>query len=89
MQDVTPSLLWDTGSYEIMEMKEGKISFFLNGKMLKGFTLTILKRSGKQSQWLLIKKKDGFTLPGWKLESCLMPEKRARLREGISPYMTE
>lgn len=58
-------LVWDTGSYEIMEIKEGKIKFFLNGKMLRGFTLTILKRSGKQNQWLLFLEVEQLLTQKW------------------------
>jgi bifunctional non-homologous end joining protein LigD len=77
-------LVWDTGSYELLEQKQGKLDFVLEGQKLKGaFALTLLKDRGKGNEWLLIKKKDDYALPGWKLETSLTPEKRAQLKERI------
>jgi bifunctional non-homologous end joining protein LigD len=47
-------VIWDRGSLELVEHKEGKITFFLKGENLQGaFTLTLLKGRGKGNQWLL------------------------------------
>jgi len=82
-------VIWDTGFYELAELKEGKITFFLKGKNLRGvFTLTFLKGRGKGNQWLLIKKRDEYAHHNWRLETGLTPEKKARLRELIPPCKT-
>ena len=77
-------VIWDTGTYELIEQREDKISFVLRGEKLKGgFTLTRLKAKG--DDWLLIKKRDEYALPDWKLEITLTPEKRTQLKERIPP----
>jgi len=82
-------VIWDRGSYELLELKQGKITFFLNGGKLKGaFTLTLLKERGKGNEWLLIKKRDEYAQPGWRLEKILTPEKKGRLKELIPPCKT-
>lgn len=84
-----PVVIWDSGSYELVELKQGKITFFLNGGKLKGaFTLTLLKERGKGNEWLLIKKKDQYAQPNWRLETSLTPEKQGQLRELIPPCKT-
>ena len=63
-------IVWDHGTYEserklIDQFNEGKISFELNGKKLKGhFTLV---RTGRENQWLLIKANDKFARPDFDL----------------------
>lgn len=67
--------IWDQGTYiasqahnreeteKIMEegLRQGRLTFILNGQKLKGeFSLVRLKR-GNENQWLLIKKKDSFS----------------------------
>ena len=54
-------LIWDDGEYTFLGggVREGKIEFVLRGKKLNGgFVLT--KMSGKEKEWLLIKKRDDF-----------------------------
>jgi bifunctional non-homologous end joining protein LigD len=41
-------------------LREGKISFFLEGEKLKG-AWSLVRMKGKESNWLLIKHNDGFT----------------------------
>lgn len=59
-----PVLIWDSGDYTpiAIDMVKKRIEFILHGRKLKGaFILTGLK--GKEKEWLLIKKKDGFAQP--------------------------
>jgi bifunctional non-homologous end joining protein LigD len=64
--------IWDHGTYILLERKEDKIAFFLEGEKLRGnFTLIRLRGSRKGNEWLLIKQKDKFARPGWKLERSL------------------
>ena len=59
-------IVWDHGTYDSErkltdQFKEGKISFELNGKKLRGhFSLV---RTGRENQWLLIKANDEFAEP--------------------------
>ena len=75
-------VLWDAGSYELLEgddpvrsIEGGRIVFELRGKILKGgFSLFTMKGRGEKN-WLLIKKKDKYCRPDWKLEPALTTEK--------------
>ena len=79
-------VVWDTGSYELLELEKERIAFVLRGEKLKGaFTLMRLKGRGKGNEWLLIKRKDEYALPNWKLETGLTPERQAQLTERIPP----
>ena len=81
--------VWDTGDYEMVSdvdpmkaVEAGKITFILKGRKLRGeFSLIRLKQ--KDREWLLIKGKDKFAKPGWKLKTILgtstkTPAKTAR-----------
>jgi bifunctional non-homologous end joining protein LigD len=64
--------IWDRGSYFLLEKKEDKIIFSLEGKKLRGnFTLVRLRGGRKGNEWLLIKQKDQYAQPGWKLKTSL------------------
>jgi len=81
--------IWDNGTLDKVEEGEEKISFRLNGEKLTGsFTLLRLKKSRSGKDWLLIKKKDEFADPVWKLRSCLTKQKRAELEEKSPPCET-
>jgi bifunctional non-homologous end joining protein LigD len=75
-----PVVVWDHGTYDLLERKKDKIVFFLKGKKLKG-TFTLVRFKGKEKEWLLIKQKDEFASSGWKLKTSLTPEKLAELEE--------
>jgi len=82
-------VIWDSGIYDLIEQREDNISFTLKGGKLKGgFNLTRLKAKGKGNEWLLIKKKDEYALPNWKLEKSLTSEKISQLKERIPPCKT-
>lgn len=82
-------VVWDSGTYELLERKEDKITFVLDGEKLKGgFALTRLKSRGKGNEWLLIKRKDESASENWKLEISLTPERRTQLQERIPPCDT-
>jgi len=51
--------IWDKGEYHTIKgsPEEGQWEFFLKGEKLKG-TFVLLKLKGKETEWLLIKKKD-------------------------------
>jgi len=82
-------VIWDSGIYDLIEQREDNISFTLKGGKLKGgFNLIRLKAKGKGNEWLLIKKKDEYALPNWKLEKSLTSEKISQLKERIPPCKT-
>jgi bifunctional non-homologous end joining protein LigD len=64
--------IWDSGTYEMAEEREGQIVFSLQGGKLKGkFSLIRLRNSKKGNDWLLIKQKDQYAQPDWTLEKVL------------------
>jgi len=84
MSGAGPVVIWDNGTYELLERHEDKIAFRLHGQTLKGeFTLVRLRGRGKGNEWLLIKKKDRYARESWKLELKLAPAKKAKLKELI------
>jgi len=89
MSGAGPVVVWDTGTYELLERNEDKIDFILHGRTLKGeFTLVRIRGRGKGNEWLLIKKKDSYAREPWKMELKLTPAKKAKLKERIPPCET-
>ncbi len=65
-------VIWDRGNFEIQRgsIKSGRLDIVFNGKKLKGeFALT--KMSGKDNEWLLIKKKDKYADYNFILETVI------------------
>ncbi len=64
--------LWDRGIFKLLNgsILEGKIEFILSGKKLEGVFI-LLRLKGKEKEWLLIKKKDEFADPKFKLKMAL------------------
>lgn len=68
-------MMWDEGTYELTgtgsaleQLEKGRLDFRLKGEKLRG-GFTFLRMSRKWGdQWLLIKSKDEFAEPGWKLK---------------------
>ncbi|RLB14448.1 MAG: 3'-phosphoesterase [Deltaproteobacteria bacterium] len=76
-----PVVIWDKGTFDLIEEQPNKISFRLHGDKLKGeFTLARLKKGQKGNEWLLIKKRDGYENPDWKMTLALTPEKKESLK---------
>ncbi|MBF0505443.1 MAG: 3'-phosphoesterase [Nitrospirae bacterium] len=64
--------IWDEGPYTLISgaVSDGKLEVRLEGKKPKGiFVMTKMK--GKEKEWLLIKKKDGFPDPLFRLRTVL------------------
>lgn len=80
-------VVWDSGTYDLIEEKKDKITFNLKGKNLKG-NFILVRMKGKEKEWLLIKQKDKHSQAGWKLMTSLTPEKRAGLNKRIPPCET-
>lgn len=80
-------LIWDRGDFELLKgtLAYGTIEFRLTGKKLKGlFTLTRMKvkmDKDKGDNWLLIKKKDEFVIPGYQVKPELTEHKLRELEK--------
>jgi bifunctional non-homologous end joining protein LigD len=87
-------LIWDSGEFQSegdpeMGLKNGKLSFILEGKKLRGgFSLALMKGRGTGKEWLLIKKKDSFAKGDWVIKEDLTPTKKKKLIEKIPPCET-
>ncbi len=79
-------VIWDRGDYELMkgDIDKGRIEFYLNGKKLKG-NFVLMRMSGKQKEWLLIKMKDQFAQPDFIMKTVLTHELRKKLKVKIPP----
>ena len=53
--------IWDSGTYVLKSgsIGEGKLELFFRGKKLKGL-FALIRLSGKEKDWLLIKKNDEY-----------------------------
>ncbi len=89
-----PVLIWDTGKFQPegdpeSALKNGKLSFSLDGKKLKGiFSLILMKGRGSGKDWLLIKGKDSFVKEDWKIKGELTPARMKKLSEKVPPCQT-
>lgn len=91
-----PVVIWDSGTYEALgpgdplkQLETGKFAFTLYGDKLKGeFVLTRLARGETGKEWLLIKQKDAYTDPSWKLQTELTPARLKQLAAKTPPCET-
>jgi bifunctional non-homologous end joining protein LigD len=81
-------MLWDRGTFELIgedtaieQLERGDLKFRLHGEKLKGMWAIVRM---KTSQWLLIKKKDEASQPGWNVESLAYSIKTGRSQEEIA-----
>ena len=89
-------MLWDRGTFELLgempgdqQIAKGDLKFRLNGEKLKGdFALVQMKgRSqgkNKDKDWLIIKKRDDFAVPGWEVEAHAYSVLSGRTQEEIA-----
>ncbi len=64
--------IWDRGAYELKagSIKTGKLDIIFDGKKLKGM-FALAKMSGREKEWLLIKKNDEFASREFKMKTVL------------------
>ncbi|HXW67991.1 MAG TPA: DNA polymerase ligase N-terminal domain-containing protein [Dissulfurispiraceae bacterium] len=64
--------IWDHGKYTLVSgaISEGKIELNLNGKKLRGL-FVLARMKGKDKEWLLIKKKDSYADPLFRLQTIV------------------
>ena len=74
-------VIWDRGEYELLkgDIYQGRIEFYLSGKRLKG-GFSLVRMSGKQKEWLLIKKKDHFAQPDFVMKTVLTAALQKKLK---------
>ena len=87
-------LIWDSGEFHTEGdaedgLKQGKLTFSLEGKKLKGtFSLVLMKGRGTGKDWLLIKGRDSFAMENWQIQEELTQAKQKKLIERIPPCET-
>jgi bifunctional non-homologous end joining protein LigD len=64
--------IWDRGTYALVSggVTEGKIELQLEGEKLKG-VFVMMRMKGKDKEWLLIKKKDAYADPSFRLRTIV------------------
>src|SRR5450432_671439 len=85
-------MLWDCGTFELLggvpadaQLARGDLKFRLHGEKLKGdFGLVLMKGRGKGNEWLILKKRDEFTVPGWDVEAHAYSVLSGRTQEEIA-----
>jgi bifunctional non-homologous end joining protein LigD len=85
-----PVIVWDSGEYELLKgsLEKGHMEFLLKGKKLKG-NFAMIRLKGKETQWLLLKKKDTYALTSFTVKPALTRAKLKTLKEKIPPCETE
>jgi bifunctional non-homologous end joining protein LigD len=90
-----PVLVWDHGICVISDgtdpeeaLAKGKVVFELSGNVLKGGFFLVRMKGGEDKNWLLIKKRDAYSRPGWVLKRELTKERERRLQERVPPCQT-
>jgi bifunctional non-homologous end joining protein LigD len=85
-------MLWDKGTYELLgeasveeQLERGDFKFRLHGVKLNGdFAIVHMKHAGKGNEWLLIKKKDEFVVPGYDIEQYAWSVATKRTQDEIA-----
>jgi bifunctional non-homologous end joining protein LigD len=77
-------VIWDKGDFELLRgsVKEGRLEFRLKGRKLKG-VFAMAKMSGKEKEWLLMKKRDEFAEDDFEMKTVLTPELMKKLKTKI------
>jgi len=85
-------MLWDRGTFDLLggtpgaeQIARGDLKFRLHGEKLKGeFALVQMKGRGKGNEWLILKKRDEFAVPGWDVEAHAYSVLSGRTQEEIA-----
>jgi bifunctional non-homologous end joining protein LigD len=73
-------VIWDNGLYQaegepVAQLEAGKLRFRVYGKKLQG-EFNLVRMGRRDRQWLLIKSRDEFADPAWKLATVLPSGKK-------------
>ncbi len=85
-------MLWDKGTFEVLgdpsaqeQLDRGDFKFELHGTKLKGsFAIVHMKHAGKGNEWLLIKKKDEWAVPGYDINQFAWSVATKRTQDEIA-----
>ncbi|HEX3685038.1 MAG TPA: DNA ligase D [Bryobacteraceae bacterium] len=85
-------MLWDKGTYEVLgdasaqeQLDRGDFKIRLHGAKLNGdFAIVHMKHAGKGNEWLLIKKKDEFVVPGYDIDQYAWSVATKRTQDEIA-----
>lgn len=85
-------MLWDKGTYEVIgepdaqgQLDRGDFKFQLHGTKLNGaFAIVHMKHAGKGNEWLLIKKKDEYVVPGYDIDQYAWSVSTRRTQDEIA-----
>jgi bifunctional non-homologous end joining protein LigD len=84
-------MLWDNGTFEVLgnmsaeeQVARGDLKFRLHGEKLKGEFALVRMKGKKGNEWLLIKKRDEFAVPGWDVEAHAYSVLSGRTQEEIA-----
>src|SRR5215475_9539558 len=88
-------MLWDQGTFDLLggvagaeQIARGDLKFRLHGHKLNGdFALVHMKVRGKGNEWLIIKKRDEFAVPGWDVEEHAYSVLSGRTQQEIAQNM--
>ncbi|MBM4137073.1 MAG: 3'-phosphoesterase [Nitrospira sp.] len=72
-------VIWDKGDFEIKggSLKQGRLEILFHGKRLNG-TFALAKMSGKEKEWLFIKRKDEYADDNFVLKTVMKNSKEGR-----------
>ncbi|HYA32327.1 MAG TPA: DNA polymerase ligase N-terminal domain-containing protein [Thermodesulfovibrionales bacterium] len=74
-------VIWDKGDYELLRgtIGEGRMEVFLRGTKLRG-AFAMARMSGKEKEWLLMKKRDEFAEDDFAMKTVLTPSLLKKLK---------
>jgi bifunctional non-homologous end joining protein LigD len=79
-------LIWDRGEYEYLggSIAAGRLEFSLKGRKLKG-AFILARMKGKETEWLLMKKRDEFAEDDFRMKTMLTPSLLKKLKTETPP----
>jgi len=84
-------MLWDRGTYDLLgdasaeeQLARGDFKFRLHGEKVTGEFAIVRMKRGKGNEWLLLKKKDASSQPGWNTEDHAVSVLTGRTQEEIA-----
>lgn len=90
-------MIWDEGNYQLLDgtdelgqLEAGRLKFRLQGKKLQG-EFNLVRLGSRDRQWLLMKSKDEFARPGWKLDLLVKDdrwESETHKKRALAPRKT-
>jgi bifunctional non-homologous end joining protein LigD len=79
-------IIWDKGDYELLRgsIREGRMEVFLRGTKLRGL-FAMARMSGKEKEWLLMKKRDESAEDDFRMKTMLTPSLLKKLKAKVPP----